>query len=97
MTLTIANIVTTGRGMDKQKTAQVGRDQLPRRSIVKAGRAREHRRAASLPGRRSEALPFGGRSLLSQYWRFLSPSAYGGEFTSAARKKRSPNKRLRSK
>src|SRR5438874_11426526 len=97
MTLTIANIVTTGRGMDKPKTAQVGRDQLPRRSIAKAGRARGHRRAASLPGRRSEALPFGDQSLLSQCWHSLLQSAYGGEFRSAARKKRSPNKRLKSR
>src|SRR5437667_10333018 len=97
MTLTIANIVTTGRGMDKQKTAQVGRDQLLRRRIAKAGRARGHRRAASLSGRRCGALPFGDPSPLSQYWHSLLQSAYGGEFRSAARKTRSPNRRLKSR
>src|SRR5437764_12950014 len=97
MTLKIADIVTTGRKIDKQKTGKVGRDRLPRRNIAKASRARGHRRAASLPGRQYGALPFGDRSPLSHCWRFLSPSVYGDQFTSAARKRLSPNKRLKSR
>src|SRR5438270_8247238 len=97
MTLKIADIVTRGRKIDKQKTGKVGRDRLPRRSIAKAGRPRGNRRATSLPGPQYGASPFGDRSPLSHCWRFLSPSVYGDGFTSAARKRRSPNKRLKSR